>query len=466
MENEEKINFGAVEPERQKYLEGFLFHFSEALSFYEGGERRKGKREIALSLVERIGAYLSLTCSFDPFGEKKSKSEKVYEEIRALLTKEEKEELKKKNAALADKLIAAESAAIRTDFEAMITYIVSYDGEKRAQETLKFFYEQYLIKREQEKIDGFCRRDKRFEEGIATGFIKLDEALEGGLYPGLYVIGAPSSAGKTSFCVQLSDQIAMKGKKVLFFSLEMSEEELFSKSLSRLTYQLDPDPLKRNAKSERKLTGNAFRSAFREEEWNLLHRAAGEYLTKVTPHKSIVESVGEYGVKEIEREVKSFIAVTGEKPVVFIDYLQILKPYAENMTDKQNTDRSVSALKRLCRDEGITVFVISSFNRSSYHQLAGLEAFKESGAIEYSADAVFSLQADGVKVAAETDKKAQTENKELMNRVKKMKLRPMVLSVLKNRRGRCGEEILFEYNCVFGLFKEIGRKDEQEKTVL
>ena len=56
---------------------------------------------------------------------------------------------------------------------------------------------------------------------LKTGFSKLDEALDGGLYDGLYVIGAVSSLGKTAFCMQMADQLAMQGRDVLIFSLEM-----------------------------------------------------------------------------------------------------------------------------------------------------------------------------------------------------------------------------------------------------
>ena len=70
-----------------------------------------------------------------------------------------------------------------------------------------------------------------------TGFPQLDEELGGGLYAGLYVIGGISAVGKTSFVLQLADQVAAAGTDVLIFSLEMSKLELISKSVSRLTFQ-------------------------------------------------------------------------------------------------------------------------------------------------------------------------------------------------------------------------------------
>ena len=74
-------------------------------------------------------------------------------------------------------------------------------------------------------------------EVIPTGFEALDSMLDGGLYEGLYCIGAISSLGKTTFALQMADQIAAQGHEVLVFSLEMSRNELIAKSISRNTFR-------------------------------------------------------------------------------------------------------------------------------------------------------------------------------------------------------------------------------------
>lgn len=74
-------------------------------------------------------------------------------------------------------------------------------------------------------------------EVIPTGFEALDNMLDGGLYEGLYGIGAISSLGKTTFALQMADQIAAQGHEVLVFSLEMSSNELIAKSISRNTFR-------------------------------------------------------------------------------------------------------------------------------------------------------------------------------------------------------------------------------------
>ena len=73
-----------------------------------------------------------------------------------------------------------------------------------------------------------------------TGFKLLDNELNGGIREGLYFIGAIPSLGKTTFTLQLADNIAKQNNKVIIFSLEQSRFELVSKAISRLTYEHSP----------------------------------------------------------------------------------------------------------------------------------------------------------------------------------------------------------------------------------
>lgn len=63
-------------------------------------------------------------------------------------------------------------------------------------------------------------------EYTPTGFNKLDDILGGGLYEGLYFVGALPSLGKTTLVTQIADHIAKDGRDVLIFSLEMARAEL------------------------------------------------------------------------------------------------------------------------------------------------------------------------------------------------------------------------------------------------
>ena len=281
---------------------------------------------------------------------------------------------------------------------------------------------------------------------IDTGFKLLNTILDGGLYPGLYIMGAISSLGKTTFCLQMADQIAQRGQDILIFSLEMSKYELMAKSISRHTFLQAED--KRNAKTVRGILSGSRYAKYNQQEKEIISTATQNY-SEYADHIFIYEGVGDIGVKEVAERVKHHIDITGNKPLVIIDYLQILAPYDERTTDKQNTDKTVLELKRLSRDNNITVIGISSFNRESYKDNSSnrgkvsMPDFKESGAIEYSADVLMGLEFAG---AGSKDYDEKTEKKKNPREVK--------LVILKNRNGKAWTDVNFYYYPAFNYYQE------------
>lgn len=294
---------------------------------------------------------------------------------------------------------------------------------------------------------------------IPTGFSGLDKALEGGLYEGLYIIGAISSLGKTTYIMQIADQIAQSGNDVLIFSLEMARTQLMAKSISRLTIL---DCMQRGisgskAKTSRGITTGSRYANYSLEEKQIITKCVEEYRSFAS-NIYITEGIGNIGVKEISEAVKNHIAITGKKPVVIVDYLQILAPNDIRATDKQNTDKAVLELKRMSRDYKISVIGISSLNRQSYNAPIGMEAFKESGAIEYSSDVLLGMQLKGVG----------TDNFDV-NEAKSSTPREVEVVILKNRDGATGEKIQYNYYPMFNYFAENGQeyviKGKKSKTV-
>ncbi len=314
-------------------------------------------------------------------------------------------------------------------------------------------------------LDGFIKEIEASKKAafIPTGFTALDNLLEGGLYSGLYVVGAISSLGKTTFCLQIADQIAQAGKKVLIFSLEMARNELIAKSVSRLT--LLEDLSKNNSTAHAKttrgiLTGTRY-SEYSESEKQLIQTAItqyGQYASNIW----ITEGIGNITVESIREKVEQFIALYKEAPVVIIDYLQIIAPYNERYTDKQNTDKAVLELKRLSRDYRLPIIGISSFNRDNYTAPVNLASFKESGAIEYSSDVLIGLQYEDMDYQeGEADKAREKRIRELINQAiadgKNGKAQSIQVKVLKNRNGSKGDALL-DFFPMFNYFRD--RKTE------
>ena len=295
----------------------------------------------------------------------------------------------------------------------------------------------------QEFIDGIA--DSVNTPYIPTGFKCLDEVLDGGLYEGLYILGAISSLGKTTLALQIVDQIAEAGQDVLIFSLEMARTELMAKSISRLTVQ---DVLQNNgnikdAKTTRGITTGTRYQKYSKRETDLIQRAIrayGAYAGNIYIH----EGIGDIGTDHVRETVQKHILFTGKKPVVLIDYVQILAPSDIRATDKQNTDKAVLELKRLSRDFKIPVLGISSFNRANYSSAVTMEAFKESGSLEYGSDVLIGLQLKGAGAKGFDANEAKQRNP-----------RDIELVILKNRNGATGKRICYEYYPLFNYFKEI-----------
>ena len=315
--------------------------------------------------------------------------------------------------------------------------------EEVDRERFEEFFKNFSSNRLQSFINGI--HDSVNTPYISTGFKSLDEALDGGLHEGLYVIGAISSLGKTTFTLQMCDQIAKSGKKVLIFSLEMSASELISKSISRHTLEIAlADRIDtRNAKTNMGITTGSRYKHYNQTETDLIENAFKAY-GKYACNICIYEGIGDIGSSQIREKIDEFILFTGEKPVVLIDYVQILAPADVRATDKQNTDKSVLELKRTSRDYKIPVIGISSFNRANYKASVTMEAFKESGALEYSSDVLMGLQLEGVG----------SESFDV-NEAKAKDPREVELVILKNRNGATGGKLSFEYYPKFNYFKEL-----------
>ena len=293
---------------------------------------------------------------------------------------------------------------------------------------------------------------------VPTGFSSLDRVLNGGLSSGLYIMGAISSLGKTSWMLNIADNIAASGRDVLYFSLEMSRNELIAKSISRLSFKAVGE-ISGN-------TGDAFSTfevmncrgrrslSFSQDE--ILDKAFRAYKEGPGRNMWIFEGVGSFGVEEITQRVEEHIRITGRSPVVFIDYLQILAPADPRSTDKQNTDKAVVELKRLSVAKDIPIFCISSLNRQNYAEPISMAAFKESGAIEYGSDVLIGLQLYGIdRKHGEKDNDRFARISEIIRKAETDPQMNIEVKILKNRNGGRGGSGHLMFDKKYNFFSEV-----------
>ena len=189
-----------------------------------------------------------------------------------------------------------------------------------------------------------------------------------------------------------------------------------------------------------------------DDETKKVVDAAFDRYEKYAKHVFIYEGIGNIAVEEIREKVKKHISITGNsRPIVFIDYLQILKaaPGDERATDKQIVDHNITALKQLSRDLDIPIMAVSSLNRENYSAKISMTAFKESGAIEYGSDVLIGLQLHG---AGEKNFDLEEE--------KEKDPRELDFCILKYRNGRtCMKGIPIRFKPVFNCFEDENSPD-------
>jgi replicative DNA helicase len=311
-------------------------------------------------------------------------------------------------------------------------------------------------------LDDFNKqiKDREFNKPISTGIDDLDKALDGGFYKkNLIILGAISSLGKTTLALQIGDNVAKQGQDVLIFSIEMSKDELMAKSLSRLSYEntrainstylalTTRDILTGKCLSDSLPNSDKSKDTYKDAIDSYKPLAQHEYITECNDTTDIT-------ISSISDKVKQHIAITGNKPLVIIDYLQIIQNNEKGLTDKQAVDKVVVSLKRLARENDIAILLISAFNRNSYNQASSQASFRDSSAIEYTSDVLMALQI--TKIVDYDEDKDKAKISKAINTEQQQDNRELTLKILKNRNGRItdinGITFYAKYNYMY--FKE------------
>lgn len=218
-------------------------------------------------------------------------------------------------------------------------------------------------------------RDKYI--GIPTGFNELDRMIGGLNRSDLILLGARPSMGKTAFGLNVAAHISVKlKKKVLFFSLEMSAEQLAQRFYA----------------CETQIPISKFRDGkLSNEEWRELNAAAVEY--GMSP--LIIDDDTNVNPAVMKAKIKQI----GDVDVVIVDYLSLMKSGIKTENRVQEVSQITRDLKIMAKELEIPVLVLSQLNRSvESRQNAShkpqLSDLRESGSIEQDADIVMMLYRD------------------------------------------------------------------------
>ena len=229
-----------------------------------------------------------------------------------------------------------------------------------------------------ERLDRLNSPDKDLYRGIPTGIRELDNTITGLNRSDLVIIGARPGMGKTSFALNIARHAAITaGKRVAFFSLEMSKEQLASRIIS----------------TEALVGGTKLRTGdLTEGEWTRLVEA-GDILSKADLY--LDDSPG-ITVPEMKAKVRRLKNVD----LVIIDYLQLMQGsgYGKNSDNRVTVVGEISrSLKIMAKELDVPVICLSQLSRaveSRTDKRPILSDLRESGAIEQDADSVMFLYRD------------------------------------------------------------------------
>jgi replicative DNA helicase len=283
---------------------------------------------------------------------------------------------------------------------------------------------------------------KKDTQAVSTGFKKLDTVLGGGLHDELYIIGGIPSVGKTSFALQMIDNMTRDGTDVLLYTLEMSALSVIAKIICRQAASagMHGAPKPKSPTVREILYSDSFNGLCNEDKADLRALVAG-YSAGAGKRLTIIDQA-QSSATDVVYAARALAETTGCKTVVVVDYLQILAD-EKILSEKQHLDNSVLKLKALCSELHMPIVAISSFNRASYNSPTTMEAFKESGGVEYSADVLLALQYEGVN---RKDYSLAAE--------KNSKPRQVELSILKDRYGEGSARLGYAFYSQCGHFVE------------
>ncbi|MDR3244498.1 MAG: replicative DNA helicase [Elusimicrobiota bacterium] len=259
-------------------------------------------------------------------------------------------------------------------------------------------------------------------DGIPTGFTRLDQAT-GGLQRGdLIVLAARTSMGKTTFAINIADNIARQQQKaVAFFSLETTSSLIGYKFLSSAT-RIDGRVLQRGTINE-------------SHKQRLI-----DCKRAVITMPLYIDDSSYLNIANIQIRAKGLAAELQKSKtpleLIIIDYMQLVKNASLKQQNREREIAEVSqGLKQLSKDLNVSVVALSQLSRQYSkrdNKKPVLSDLRDSGSIEQDADIVLFIHRDWYDSHNDMSKNQAT------------------LILAKNRNGGTGE---FEINYNFDVAK-------------
>jgi len=216
--------------------------------------------------------------------------------------------------------------------------------------------------------------------GLSSGFYDLDSIIQGFQNSDLIIIAGRPSMGKTAFCLKIAVNIVKNYRlPILFFSLEMSKEQLIYRLLA----------------SEAEVNNLRLRSGnISKNDWVILNKI----IRKLSSLPFFIDDTPNLSISDIRQKMKKIIFEQTQVGLIVIDYLQLMQNSKFQMDNRvQELSKITRSLKLIAREFNVPIIALSQLSRnveSRINKRPILSDLRESGSIEQDADLVLMLYRD------------------------------------------------------------------------
>lgn len=260
--------------------------------------------------------------------------------------------------------------------------------------------------------------------GVDTGFAELNKMTTGFGKGDLVILAARPAMGKTSFALNMVQNLLDQNKGVAFFSLEMPAEQLMLRLLS----------IKTSIYLQKLRVGD-----MSDDDWSRLNDA----IDQMQRSKLYVDDHGSLNINQLRSKLRKLKAQHPEIELAVIDYLQIMSGTGTRDRHLEVSEMS-RGLKMLARELGMPIVALSQLNRgleSRNDKRPMLSDIRESGSIEQDADIILFVYRDDVylyKEEKEREKAAKAEGKEFTPTYVEKEEEEAEIIIGKQRNGPTG----------------------------
>ena len=258
---------------------------------------------------------------------------------------------------------------ILTDLETQVFNLTNENQTQKVSNSAELFSDIFLELKEKSL--------KPSLSGVASGFYDLDSFTQGFQKSELIILAGRPSMGKTALSLNIGLNVLKNSNlPVIFFSLEMSKEQL--------TYRLLTS--ESSIASMKLKTGNLY-----EEDWLKVNTI----IKNLSLLPLFIDDTPNISIQDIKTKIKKILFEQNQIGLIIIDYLQLMQYTKFNIENRtQELSYITRSLKNIAREFKVPVIALSQLSRNVETRINKrpiLSDLRESGSIEQDADLVLMI---------------------------------------------------------------------------